>query len=235
MKKKPTILAWHFTAKPLKLRDGKPFELHKWVTRRNLEMCKSGLHASVKLIDALNYAPGPYLYRVECAGTIVHGNDKLVCSRRRALWGGDASEFLRRFALDCALSVVDLWDAPLVVRQYLISGDETLRVAAWDAAWAAAKAAARAAARAPAWAAAKDGAKDAANAAARAAACAAACAAARAAARAAANAAAKAAANAPAKAAANAPANAAARDAQPAHLDALAAEWAVKNGWEEER
>ena len=47
------------------------------------------------------------------------------------------------------VEVVDLWDAPDAVRQYLETGDETLRAAARAAAWAAAaRAAATAAATA---------------------------------------------------------------------------------------
>jgi hypothetical protein len=41
----------------------------------------------------------------------------------------------RLFTRQCALDVIDLWDAPAVVRQYLETGDESLRASAWDAAW----------------------------------------------------------------------------------------------------
>ena len=75
---------------------------------------------------------------------------------------------LYEFARWCALQVIHLWDAPGVVRKYL-TGDETLRVAAWDAAQDASRAAGRAAAWA-ASAAAADAARAAALAAARAAA-----------------------------------------------------------------
>ena len=45
---------------------------------------------------------------------------------------------IRRFACDCALDVIHLWDAPPIVKKYLETGDEKLRDAAWDAAWGAA-------------------------------------------------------------------------------------------------
>ena len=61
---------------------------------------------------------------------------------------------IRRFACDCALDVIHLWNAPPIVKRYLKTGNEKLRDAAWDAAWAAAGAAAWAAAGAAAWAAA---------------------------------------------------------------------------------
>jgi hypothetical protein len=65
---------------------------------------------------------------------------------------------LRYFARTQAMSVAHLWDAPDVVAEFLMTGDESIRAAARDAA--------RAAARAAAWAAARDAARDAARAAA---------------------------------------------------------------------
>ena len=40
-----------------------------------------------------------------------------------------------QFARWCSLRVVHLWDCPDVVMQYLETGDEELRDAAWNAAW----------------------------------------------------------------------------------------------------
>jgi hypothetical protein len=95
---------------------------------------------------------GPILYRVKLSGTIVRGDDKAAATKRTYLAEIDAEPILREFARKCALSVTHLWDAPRVVRQYLETGDESLRAAArdaaaWDAAWDAARAAAWAAAR----------------------------------------------------------------------------------------
>jgi hypothetical protein len=89
---------------------------------------------------------------------------------------------LRYFARTQAMSVAHLWDAPDVVAEFLMTGDESIRAAARAAAWDAACDAARAAACDAARAAARDAACDAARAAARDAARAAACDAARAAA-----------------------------------------------------
>jgi hypothetical protein len=175
-----------------------------------LELCASGLHASERLIDALEYAPGPILCRVQMGGTIKKESDKLVARQRTILWRIDSTDVLRKFARQCALDVAHLWNMPPVVRQYLETGDESLRAAASDAAWAAAGAAAGAAASAAAWAAASDAASDAASAAARDAA--------RDAARAAAWGAARDAASDAAWAAAGAAARAAARDAQNTRL-----------------
>jgi hypothetical protein len=158
-----SVMAWHFVGD--RLRDWRPVPRNgRWLTHDGpVEMCESGLHASVDPFDALKYAPGPILCRVECAGEVIHGNDKLVCTRRRIVQRMDATELLRYFARMQALSVIHLWasDPPDVVLDYLMAGDESLgdaaRAAARDAAWDAARAAARAAAwdaaRAAAWAA----------------------------------------------------------------------------------
>ena len=159
--------AWHFTAldKRLGYNDGRLVEPGKTLVHPGeLELCKSGLHASARLINALQYAPGPYIWRVEVGGTILRGSDKLVASERTPLWGFDATDILRRFARKCALDVIHLWDAPDVVIRYLKTGDESIRADAYAAARDAARAAAadaawdaaRAAAYAAAWVAARD-------------------------------------------------------------------------------
>src|SRR5690606_38437686 len=120
--------------------------------------CDRGLHASARAIDALQYAPGPIVWKVRLSGVVAVGydDDQHAASRRTYLAGGiDVSDTLREFARRCALDVIHLWDAPEIVVRYLKTGDETIRDAAWDAARAAARAArdaARDAARA-AWAA----------------------------------------------------------------------------------
>jgi hypothetical protein len=152
--------AWHFVGKTL--RDGSPIPADgEWLEfKGNLKMCATGLHASKDPFDALSYAPGGTLCLVECAGEIIEGDDKLVCSRRKIVARMDATEMLRYFARMQALSVVHLWDPPDVVLDYLMTGDELIRVAAWVAAWAAARDAAwdaaRDAARAAAWDAARN-------------------------------------------------------------------------------
>ena len=116
--------------------------------------CEHGLHLSHRIIDALNYAPGPVIYRVVGSGVIVpHGSpvDKYACSERTYVSGGvDISDTLRLFARECALDVIHLWNAPEIVVRYLKTGDKSIRDAAWDAARAAARDAARAAAGAAA-------------------------------------------------------------------------------------
>ena len=164
-----TTLAWYFSAADRRLRYGDGREIKAGVTHEvegTPELCQRGLHASIDPLQALDYAPGPIIWRVRLSGVIVRGDDKLVATRRKYLWGYDATDMLRAFACKCALDVIDKWDAPAIVREYLETSDESKRAAAREAAWGAARAAAwadaRVAAREAAWEAARDAARDAA-------------------------------------------------------------------------
>lgn len=121
------------------------------------KLCEYGLHASKQAIDALSYAPGSYLWVVELGGTIVEGGDKCVATERTYLKGFDATELLRVFARKVALINIEKIkpycsedDYNLIV-EFLETGDENLRSAAWfavesaaeSAAWFAARSAAR--------------------------------------------------------------------------------------------
>jgi hypothetical protein len=139
------MIAYHFVDKTL--RDGRAIPPDgEWLEDPlPLEMCSHGLHASLHVADALKYAPGSTLCLVELGGEIIKGDDKVVAQRRRILARFDATELLRADACASALSVLHLWNAPPIVRQYLETGDLSLRVHAANA-YAAAYAAARAAA-----------------------------------------------------------------------------------------
>lgn len=125
-----TVMAWHFTGD--RLRDGRPLPADGETLRHNgpLIMCQSGFHASVRLIDALQYAPGSIVWRVRCAVDIERDSDKLLCRERTGLWHCDATEVLGAGARQFALDVAHLWDMPPIVRRYLETGDETIRDAA---------------------------------------------------------------------------------------------------------
>ena len=190
--KQETVLAWHFVKYDGTNRNGVKEKIGKWYkVEGEIVACQNGLHGSVRLLDALQYAPGAILRRTEHRGTIVeHDGDKIASSERRALWQIDATEMLHLFACwcaECALRKADVtdersWKAIKVKRQWL-KGKATneeldaardaardardaawaaARDAAWDA-WAAARDAARAAARDAAWDAARDAALDAAR------------------------------------------------------------------------
>ena len=123
-------------------------------------MCASGsgLEASTRALDALDYARGPSCTlclvddAVKCDGT------RMVVRSCKTEGGFDATELLWFAAREFALCVIDKWDAPDIVRLFLETGAK--RSAAWaaarDARRSAAKDAARAAARDPAGSAAED-------------------------------------------------------------------------------
>lgn len=154
-----TVLAWHFTGD--KLRDGRPLPADGETLRHDgpLVMCRSGFHASERMIDALAYAPGPVVWRVRCGVGIeretdkILCTDKLLCRERTGLWHYDATEVLGVGARQFAMDVAHLWDMPPIVRRYLEMGDQIIREAARIAAWVAWDAALQASARGAAMAA----------------------------------------------------------------------------------
>lgn len=135
------MLAYHFTGE--RLHNGQPIPgIGEWLVHDGpIVPCESGLHASEHPYDALGYAPGPMLHLVELEGDLVeHNGDKWVGRQRRILASIDATGLLGEFARWCAWQVIDLWEAPPVVRTYLTTGDPVVRAAAGEAAWAATRA-----------------------------------------------------------------------------------------------
>jgi hypothetical protein len=148
------MLAWHF------LRDDRrlgypPHRLvevgQKLTVKPPLELCKWGLHASKKAIDALNYAPGSIACRVELSGEILEGDDKVCATERTVLKMVDATNVLHEFACWCAEQALlqereagrepdpRSWAAIEAKRKWMRgeitdSELEAARVAAWDAA-----------------------------------------------------------------------------------------------------
>ena len=136
---------YHFTNDTL--RNGEPIpKVGEWLeflgelvpcpSEFDLARGAGGLHASEHPFDALSFASGNRLHRVELGDQIVqHGSpvDKVVSNRRKIVASIDAEDVLRRFDLRVAL---DWKDAPAIVRDYLETGDESKRDAAWAAAWA---------------------------------------------------------------------------------------------------
>ena len=108
-------------------------------------MCWNGLHACERLLDALAYANGTVICEVALGADAYTEADKSVSSSRTCIAMTSPEEgerILRNFARWCALDVAHLWDMPEGVRQYLETGDESVRAAAETAAWTAAGAAA---------------------------------------------------------------------------------------------
>ena len=132
--------AWHFVGERLHNGDPVPSD-GEWLEYRGvlpLIPCERGLHACVHPMDALKYAPGSTLCRVELAGEVQCDTDKLVATRRRIVARRDMEQMLLRFARRCALDVADLWPCPSNVKEYLETGSNSTRAApAWVAARAA--------------------------------------------------------------------------------------------------
>ena len=177
-----TYKAWHFLREDRRLGYGDGREVIEGKTLTvdcDLALCKSGLHASTNILDALKWAPGPVVCRVEIGGTVILGGDKIVGTSRKALWMFDATDVLHEFACRCAEDALALVDDPdprsvaaIAAKRQWMRGeitDEELRAAwegashaagdaagdaAWDAAWDAGAAA---------WDAAVDAARDAAR------------------------------------------------------------------------
>lgn len=81
-----------------------------------LLLCKNGLHACKKVVDALYYAPfdviptrsSVKLCRVEMGGRIIEDTDKLVASERTVLWMINGCwEIFNSFAIRALQAVVD--------------------------------------------------------------------------------------------------------------------------------
>lgn len=136
-----SIKAWYFANKYEFLRygDGRPIRVGdthsvEVSAEKHVALCEHGLHASRRIIDAIAYAPWSILYEVELSGEIEEGKDKLAAEHRKYIRRIDAESILKRFASECAISVIHLWDAPDVVKEFLETGDEELRGAAMAAA-----------------------------------------------------------------------------------------------------
>jgi hypothetical protein len=65
-------------------------------------LCDHGLHASKRIIDALTYAGGNIICRVELGGKIVCGSSLAAATERTVLWMLDAETLLHEFACRCA-------------------------------------------------------------------------------------------------------------------------------------
>ena len=173
------MLAWHFLNEDKRLGygDGRLVEVGATLEcEGDPELCSNGMHGSARLIDALRYARGPIVCRVEIDGDVIEVEDKLCGRRRTVLWMMDATQILHEFACRCAEDAMTLVEQPdersveaIEAKRKWLRGevtDEELD-SAWDAALAASW---DAASWAAAWAASRDDARAAAEAASRAAA-----------------------------------------------------------------
>ena len=149
--------AFYFSNSDKKLRHNDGRQIRKGRTHKvkcDPVLCEWGLHASERLIDALKYAPGKYLWLVDLNGKIVAGDDKAVADERKYIDGFDAGDLLHEFSRKAALiNIKKIYkycsqkDYDLIV-EYLETGNDDIRSAARSAANAAVNAAASAAASA---------------------------------------------------------------------------------------
>ena len=82
------LIGWHFASADLRLRHGDEREIRVGETltvELPIELCERGLHASVRPLDALNYASGPIACRVRLSGQVIAGEDKAVATERTVL------------------------------------------------------------------------------------------------------------------------------------------------------
>ena len=104
------IYAWTFCRADMVRPDGVTVPddgIEQYAADRPLEMCRHGYHASIDIMNALQYAPGPILRRVRCSGEIIEGNDKLVCRRRTEIYRIDLTRVLREWACWCATRALE--------------------------------------------------------------------------------------------------------------------------------
>ena len=116
-------IAYHFTGD--KLRDGRDVPaIGEWLKHIGpAVLCQSGLHASRTPFQALSFAPGFQLHKVEIDGIVAETDDKLVSKKRKIIASLDAKEIILSFARKQALSVIHLYDCPQVLREWLETGD----------------------------------------------------------------------------------------------------------------
>ena len=154
-------LGWHFLPADRRLRGSREVVEAGRTYRAEgpLVMCRNGMHASTRALDALSYAPGPVVSRVELLGERLDASDKSCARERPVLWIADAATVLHEFACAVAMDALHLteargagvdpcsWAAIETKRRWLRgeATDAELR-AAWSAAWSAAWRAARSAA-----------------------------------------------------------------------------------------
>ena len=141
------MLAWHFLREDKRLGngDGRLVEVGATLECEGKpELCSNGMHGSARLIDAVHYARGPIVCRVEIEGDVLDGDDKLCGRRRTVLWMLDATRILHEFACRCAEDALALVEQPdersvvgIAAKRAWLNGeitDEELD-SAWAAAW----------------------------------------------------------------------------------------------------
>jgi len=101
-------MAWHFAPADMRCaHDGRRIRVGQTLAVTGTPiLCEHGLHASVRVLDALGYAPThTRLCRVRVGGEVVTGSDKIAGTSRTVVWAlteRQTDRVLRRFACDVA-------------------------------------------------------------------------------------------------------------------------------------
>jgi len=74
--------------------------------------CRNGMHGSKRIIDALGYARGNIICRVDITGDIIEDDDKMAGRNRRVIWMRDVTNILHEFACRCAEDALKLVPKP---------------------------------------------------------------------------------------------------------------------------
>jgi hypothetical protein len=131
MKKQETKIGYHFT-RGGKLRDGKPVPKKKtWLrVEGRIIPCSWGLHMGECVKDALQYAPGTRLHKVELRGDLQHHEgDKWVGRERKILATVEAADLLMVFARKCVALGLSCYTPNFLpadlegLKQFLQTGD----------------------------------------------------------------------------------------------------------------
>lgn len=104
-----SYFGWHFTVSDrLANGDRRRIVPGEWLmVDPPIQLCRRGLHMSQRALDALRFAPGSMVWRVEGAGFSKRALGKVAFERRRALWGMDAAPVIRRFTRYMLLELLD--------------------------------------------------------------------------------------------------------------------------------
>lgn len=103
------IMAWYFLREDFRLKKGEwPRAVRPGVTY--VHGCGGDVQAKRRVIDALQFAPGPIVCGVQCWGHmaqsngyyVIPGEEDVVCKKHMVLWRIDATRVLREFSIWCA-------------------------------------------------------------------------------------------------------------------------------------
>lgn len=112
-----SIKAWHFITPDMKLRDGTKVSIGSTTEVEGKpipERC--GLHASTEAMNALFWAKGLVLCRVELSGDIVFGERKIAANTRKILYITSEKETLDiiwKWSSLCAINIINNYHVPV--------------------------------------------------------------------------------------------------------------------------